>query len=117
MAPRSSTATWVQIFGIVLAALVPIGLTVGSWTVTQVMSNTSKVVANSTKLEAIDEAVRQNAEFHRTILTRLEALATQIHNIDKRVPPKIPPDWFEQRVAAIERDIAEIKDMLNSREP
>ena len=111
--------SWQRLLSIIVNVMFPFVTMAVGWIGGQVVANTADISAINANRYTAQNAIADQRQYHNDI-TEIRSL---LHSIDKRVPDKIPPEWFESKVEqlqaeldAIHRDIAEIKSDLRRRE-
>lgn len=75
------------------------------WTANQVVTNTADISG----MKANRFTSRDGIEMERRFNQEMTEIKGVLHKIDKKVPDKIPPDWFEAKVLSLELSIERIR--------
>ena len=110
--------TWVQVYVVIMCLFFPlVSLTVMGIGAHQILENSkdiSKMSGNrftsGDALNMKEDDINRHMEHSDSILKLYDSMAVlndKIHLIDKRVPDKIPPDWFKAEVNSLKIDLKE----------
>lgn len=106
--PQRSKPNWAQITSLVISGVMAVVVVGMVPLVRQVIANTRDLVAIKSNRYTNSDALKDQKEL-RTELTQIRE---SLRDINGKIPLRIPPQWFEDRVNKIEKDLEEIKRLV-----